>query len=117
LAAQVIDADDHPVGGVAADLYKVTSAGHVYWRAARTGANGRAMFGGNAGVIEGDYVVHVNLLPWHMLAPGEQNDRAIRVNAGDDNVVSFHVVPRLPGHPTLSPRSPQLRSLQASPHA
>lgn len=110
LAARVVDANDHPVSGVAADLYKVTAGGHVYWRAARTSANGIAMFGGKNGVVEGDYIVHVTLMPWHMFAPGERNDRPIQIKAGDDTVISFHVVPRLPGYSTPRPDSSELRS-------
>lgn len=112
LAAQVVDANNHPVGGVAADLYKLTPAGHVYWRAARTSANGIAIFGGKDGVIDGEYIVHVTLMPWHMFAPGEKNDRTVRVKAGDDTVVSFRVVPRLPASSAPRPDSSQTRALR-----
>jgi hypothetical protein len=97
LAARVVDINGVPIGGVAADLYKVTPSGRLYWRAARTSANGVATFGGKGGVIEGEYIVHVTLMPWHMFAPGEVNDRSIRIKAGDSAVVSFRVAPRLPG--------------------
>src|SRR3954469_14458712 len=97
LAARVVDTNGVPVRGVAADLYKVTPSGRIYWRAARTSANGIATFGGKGGVIEGEYIVHVTLMPWHMFAPGEVNDRTIRIKAGDSAVVSFRVAPRLPG--------------------
>jgi hypothetical protein len=118
LAARVVDANDHPVSGVAADLYKVTPAGHVYWRAARTSANGIAIFGGSDGVIEGEYIVHLTLMPWHMFAPGEHNDQPVRIKAGDDTVLSFRVVPRLPGYSAPQPDSSQPRSLHpASSHA
>jgi hypothetical protein len=118
LAARVVDAHGQPVRGVAADLYKVTSAGHVYWRAARTSANGTAMFGGKEGVIEGEYIVHLTLMPWHMFAPGEHNDRTVRVRAGDDTVISFRVVPRLPGYSAPRPDSSQTRALHpGSSHA
>jgi hypothetical protein len=112
LAARVVDANNHPVGGVAADLYKLTPAGHVYWRAARTSANGIAIFGGKDGVIEGEYIVHVTLMPWHMFAPGEKNDRTVRVKAGDDTVLSFRVVPRLPGYSAPAPDSSRTRPLR-----
>lgn len=109
LAARVIDSQGVPVGGVAADLYKVTPSGRVYWRAARTGADGVATFGGKSGVIEGEYIVHVTLMPWHMFAPGETNDRSVRVKKGDNVVISFRVVPRLPGRSAPIPNSSQLR--------
>jgi hypothetical protein len=118
LAARVLDADGLPVSGVAADLYKVTPSGRIYWRAARTSANGLAVFGAKSGVIEGEYIVHVTLMPWHMFTPGEQNDRAVQIKAGDDVVISFRVVPRLPSRSLLPPDSSQLPSVrERSSHA
>lgn len=103
LSVQTVDANNAPVGGVAADLFKVTPSGKVYWRASRTGGNGFAAFGEkNGGVIEGDYVVRVSLMPWQKLAPGEANDRAVRLKAGDTTVITFRVVPKTPVR--LSPR-------------
>ncbi len=120
LAARVVDANNAPVGGVAADLYKVTPSGNVYWRAARTSGNGMAVFGGKQGVIEGEYIVHVTLMPWQKLAPGEKNDRAVRLRADSDVTVSFRVVPRVPDSflrslPADSSQSRHLRD--RSPHA
>jgi hypothetical protein len=103
LAAQTVDANNAPVSGVAADLFKATSSGRVYWRASRTGGNGLAAFGEkNGGVIEGDYVIRVSLMPWQKLAPDEANDRPIKLRAGDNTVVTFRVVPKTPVR--LSPR-------------
>jgi hypothetical protein len=103
LSVQTVDANGAPVSGVAGDLFKITPAGRVYWRASRTGANGFAPFGEkNGGVIEGDYVVHVSLMPWQKLAPGEANDRAVSLKAGDNTVITFRVVPKTPVR--LSPR-------------
>jgi hypothetical protein len=117
LAARVVDANNVPVGGVAADLYKLTPSGHIYWRATRTSSDGIAVFGGKSGVIEGEYVVHVTLMPWHKLAPGEQNDRAVTVKEGDDVVVSFRVVAKLPGRPTPRSDSSQRPPVhEPSPH-
>ncbi|MGH9421542.1 MAG: hypothetical protein ACRD3J_16310, partial [Thermoanaerobaculia bacterium] len=104
LAVHVKDANDAPVGLVAADLYKVTPSGRVYWRATRTSSNGIAEFGGETGVIEGEYVVHIGLMPWQKLAPAEQNDRAVTLKAGDNTVVTFRVVPKAPVLPR--PQSP-----------
>jgi hypothetical protein len=102
LSVQTVDANYAPVRGVAADLFKVTPSGHVYWRASRTGGNGFAVFGeNNGGVIEGDYVVRVSLMAGQTLAPGESNDRAVKLRAGDNTVVTFRVVPWKPVRPTL----------------
>ena len=96
LSVHVKDANDAPVGLVAADLYKLTPSGRVYWRATRTSSNGIAEFGGKSGVIEGEYVVHIGLMPWQKLAPTEQNDRAVTLKAGDQKVVTFRVVSKRP---------------------
>ena len=104
LSVKALDANGAPVAAVAADLFKVTPSGQVYWRASRTGSDGLAAFGGSGGVIEGRYVIRVTLMPWQKLAPGESNDRDLTLKAGDDTVVIFRVVPRLPVRP--SRRSP-----------
>jgi hypothetical protein len=97
-----VDANNAPVSAVAADLFKNTPSGRVYWRASRTGVNGFAIFGEkNGGVIEGDYIIHVIPMPWLKLAPGEANDRAVKLKEGDNIVVTFHVVPKKSGSPTL----------------
>lgn len=97
LSVQTIDSNDAPVSGVAADLFKLTPTGRVYWRASRTGVNGFAVFGEkNGGVIEGDYVVRVSLMVGQALAPGESNDRPVKLKAGDKTVVTFRVVPWKP---------------------
>jgi hypothetical protein len=98
LSVQVLDANNVPVRGAAADLYKVTPSGRVYWRASSTSSDGIAIFGAkDDGVIEGDYVIHVSFITFHDLAPGETNDRPVTVKAGDDTVVTFRVVARVPG--------------------
>jgi hypothetical protein len=103
LSVQTVDVNNAPVSGVAADLFKNTPSGRVYWRASRTGINGFAAFGEkNGGVIEGDYVIHVSLMPWQKLAPGEANDRAVKLKEGDNTVITFRVVPKIPV--SLSPR-------------
>lgn len=101
LSVRVIDANGAPVGGVTADLFKITPSGRVYWRASRTGGNGVAVLGAKGGVIEGEYVIRIGLMPWQKLAPGEATDRALTLKAGDDTVVTFRVVARLPVRPSL----------------
>jgi 5-hydroxyisourate hydrolase-like protein (transthyretin family) len=99
LSVRVIDVSDNkPLQSTAADLYKLTPKGKVYWRASSTDANGIAVFGAkDGGVIEGDYVVRLNLTAsWHKLAPGETNDRTVTLRKGDDTVVTFRVVQKLP---------------------
>jgi hypothetical protein len=97
LAVRVVDVDNSPVRGAAADLYKVTPSGKVYWRASRTDSTGVAVLGAkNGGVIAGDYIINVSFISWHKLAPGEENDRPVTIKAGDDTVVTFRVVKRLP---------------------
>jgi hypothetical protein len=97
LAVRVLDAYNAPLRGAAADLYKLTPRGKLYWRASSTDSLGTAVFGAkNGGVIEGDYVVHVSFITWQDLAPGETNDRPVTVKAGHDTVITFRVVPRLP---------------------
>jgi hypothetical protein len=97
LSVRVIDAQNKPVRLTAVDLYKLTPSGKVYWRASSTDTAGIAVLGAkNGGVVEGDYVIHISDRTWHKLAPGETNDRPVTVKAGDDTVVTFRVVPRLP---------------------
>jgi hypothetical protein len=103
LSARVVDVSGKPVRGVAADLYKLTPTGSVYWRASLTDINGIAVFGAkNGGVIQGDYVVHINVLAtWNKLAPGETNDHKVTLKKGDNIVVTFRVARRLPFKGTL----------------
>ncbi|HEY5023023.1 MAG TPA: hypothetical protein VII30_11120 [Gemmatimonadaceae bacterium] len=97
LSVRVIDAQNKPVRLAAVDLYKLTPSGKVYWRASSTDSAGIAVLGAkNGGVIEGDYVINISDRTWHKLAPGETNDRPVTIKAGDDTVVTFRVVPRLP---------------------
>ena len=97
LSVQVLDANNAPVRGAAADLFKITQGVKVYWRASSTSSDGIAVFGAkDGGVVEGDYIVHVSFIDLHDLAPGETNDRAVTIKAGDDTVVTFRVVARLP---------------------
>jgi hypothetical protein len=101
LAVRTVDANNAPVSAVAADLFKNTPSGFVYWRASRTGRNGFAIFGEkNGGVIEGDYIIRVSPMPWLKLAHGETNDRAVKLKEGDNIVVTFRVVPKKSGRPT-----------------
>jgi len=100
LSVKVVDANGAPVFGVAADLFKVTPSGSVYWRASRTSSDGVAVFGEKqGGVIEAEYVVHISLMPQLKLAPGETNDRALTLTEGQNIVVLFRVVPSLPRRP------------------
>jgi hypothetical protein len=97
LSVRVIDAQNKPVRLAAVDLYKLTPSGKVYWRASSTDSAGIAVLGAkNGGVIEGDYVINISDRTWHKLAPGETNDRPVTIKAGDDTVVTFRVVARLP---------------------
>jgi 5-hydroxyisourate hydrolase-like protein (transthyretin family) len=98
LSVRVIDArNNDPVRLTAVDLYRLTPSGKVYWRASSTDSVGIAVLGAkDGGVIEGDYVINVSDRTWHKLAPGETNDRPVTIKAGDDTVVTFRVVPRLP---------------------
>jgi hypothetical protein len=97
LSVRVIDAQNKPVRLTAVDLYKLTPSGKVYWRASSTDSAGIAVLGAkNGGVIEGDYVINISDRTWHKLAPGETNDRPVTIKAGDDTVVTFRVVARLP---------------------
>jgi hypothetical protein len=90
-----------PVQGEAVDLYKLTPKGKVYWRGSYTSRNGIAVLGAkDGGVIEGNYVVHISDITWHKLAPGEANDRPVTIRKGDDTVLTFRVVQRLPYHPS-----------------
>jgi hypothetical protein len=97
LSVHVVDANNAPVRGAAADLYKMVQGEKVYWRASSTSIDGVAVFGAkDGGVVEGDYIVHVSFIDLHDLAPGETNDRPVTIKAGDDTVVNFKVVARLP---------------------
>ena len=104
LSVEVVDEKNEPVSGVAADLFRVTSKGRIYWRASRTGMSGKAIFGEkNGGVIEGEYIVGITLMPWQKLAPGQAQYRNVSLKKGDDVVLVFRVIPRRPVRP-----SPQL---------
>ena len=103
LSARVVDDHNEPVSGVAADLFKVTPSGLVYWRASRTSANGIARFGNADGVIAGDYIVRIGLMPWLKLGAGESNDRAVKLTAGNDVVETFRVASRRPAAAALTP--------------
>jgi hypothetical protein len=97
LAARVIDIEGRPVRGVAADLFKVTPSGKVYWRASRTDSAGIAVFAAkDGGVIEGKYEIHVSFINWMVLAPGETNDKSVTLKEGDDTVVTFQARARVP---------------------
>jgi hypothetical protein len=97
LSVRVIDGQNKPVRLTAVDLYKLTPSGKVYWRASTTDSAGIAVLGAkNGGVIEGDYVIHIIDRTWHKLASGETNDKPVTIKAGDDTVVTFRVVARLP---------------------
>ncbi|MGI8402070.1 MAG: hypothetical protein ACR2NS_10800 [Gemmatimonadaceae bacterium] len=94
---RVIDANGTPVRGAAADLYRLTPTGKVYWRASSTDSLGIAVFGAaNGGVIHGDYLIHVSFISWRYLAPGEANDRPVTVKEGADTVITFRSVQRHP---------------------
>jgi hypothetical protein len=100
LAARVVDVQGKPVRNAAADLFKVTPSGKVYWRASRTDSAGIAVFGAkDGGVIEGDYQIHVSFITWHLLAPGETNDKSVTLREGEDTVVTFRARARLPIRP------------------
>lgn len=97
LAAKVMDENNAPVRGGAADLYRVTPTGNVYWRASSTSIDGIAVFGAkDGGVIPGDYFIHVSFIDFRDLAAGETNDRPVTVKEGDDTVVTFRTVTRHP---------------------
>lgn len=110
VAVRVLDANSKPVRGAAADLYKLTPTGKVYWRASRTDSAGIAVLGAkDGGIIQGDYLIHVSFISWYDLAKGETNDRPITIREGDDTVVTFRVVPRLPIRPRHGPGAGRLR--------
>jgi hypothetical protein len=97
LAVRVIDIQDKPVRGAAADLFKLTPSGKVYWRASRTDSAGIAVFAAkDGGVIEGDYQIHISFINWQELAPGETNDKSVTLEQGHDTVVTFRARARLP---------------------
>jgi hypothetical protein len=98
LSAQVVDANGAGVQGVNADLYKVIQGSSVLWRASLTSSNGIAVFGASdGGVATGDYFIHLSFITNYKLAAGETNDKTVTVKAGDDDVVTFHVVSGGPG--------------------
>ncbi len=100
VAVRILDANSKPVRGAAADLYKITPAGKVYWRASRTDSAGIAVLGAkDGGVIQGDYLIHVSFITWHKLANGETNDRPLTIKEGDDTVVTFRAVAKVPVTP------------------
>jgi hypothetical protein len=101
LSAQVVDANNAGVQGVAADLYKVfEGGGSLLWRASSTSSNGIAVFGASdGGVVAGNYYIHLTFISSYALAPGETNDRPVTVTVGDNLVVTFHVVAKVPGGP------------------
>lgn len=100
LSAQVVDANNVGVPSVKADLYKVFAGGSVLWRSGLTSSNGVAVFGATeGGVVAGDYYIHLSFVTSYRLATGETNDKPVTVNAGDNDVVTFHVVPATPGGP------------------
>ncbi len=100
LSAQVVDANNVGVQSVMADLYKVFEGGAVLWRSGLTSSNGVAVFGAaEGGVVAGDYYIHVSFVTSYRLATGETNDKPVTVAGGDNNVVTFHVVPAAPGGP------------------
>jgi hypothetical protein len=97
LAVRVIDIENKPVRGAAADLFKITPSGKVYWRASRTDSAGIAVFGAkDGGVIQGDYQIHISFINWQELVPGETNDKSVTLKQGDDTVVTFRARARRP---------------------
>jgi 5-hydroxyisourate hydrolase-like protein (transthyretin family) len=99
LSAQVVDAANAPVQGVAADLYKLIDGSPVLWRESSTSGDGIAVFGAtDGGVVTGDYYVHVSFINGYQLASGETNDKTVTVTDGSDNVVTFHAVSTGPTH-------------------
>lgn len=110
VAVRVLDANSKPVRGAAADLYKLTPAGKAYWRASRTDSAGIAVLGAkDGGIVQGDYLIHVSFITWNDLAAGETNDRPITIKEGDDTLVTFRVVARLPIRPRHGPGAGRLR--------
>ena len=100
LSAQVVDANNAGVQGVKADLYMVVGGSAILWRSGLTSSNGLAVFGATeGGVVTGDYYIHLSFVTNYHLADGETNDKPVTVNGGDENVVTFHVVPAAPGPP------------------
>lgn len=100
LSAQVVDANNAGVQGVAADLYKVLQGGSLLWRASSTSSDGIAVFGASdGGVVAGDYYIHLTFSTPYTFAAGEGNDRTVTVKEGDNLVVTFHVVRTGPGGP------------------
>ncbi|MGI8402069.1 MAG: hypothetical protein ACR2NS_10795 [Gemmatimonadaceae bacterium] len=98
LSAHVVDANNAGVSVVKADLYKVLEGGSILWRATVTSSDGVAVFGASdGGVVAGNYYIHLTFTTPYDLAAGETNDRAVTVRGGDDLVVTFHVVAKLPG--------------------
>jgi 5-hydroxyisourate hydrolase-like protein (transthyretin family) len=99
ISVKVVDASETGVQTVNVDLYKVETGGAILWRAASTSSNGMAFFGVDDGSVEaGDYYVHVSFVTGYQLAPGEINDKPLRVQGGDNVSVVFHVVASGPNH-------------------
>jgi hypothetical protein len=97
LAVRVVDANNKPLRGAAADLYRLTPSGKVYWRASSTDSAGIAVFGAkDGGVIEGNYEIHMSFITWHDLAPGETNDRPVTLKEGVDTTITFRALARRP---------------------
>jgi hypothetical protein len=100
VSAQVLNAGNAGVPSVKADLYKVLEGGAILWRSGLTSSNGIAEFGASeGGVVPGDYYIHLSFVTSYRLADDETNDKPITVNAGDNDVVTFHVVAAGPGPP------------------
>ncbi len=100
LSAHVVDANNAGVPSVKADLYKVLDGGSVLWRSGLTSSDGIAAFGATeGGVVAGNYYIHLSFVTSYRLATGETNDKAVTINGGDNTVVTFQVVPALPGGP------------------
>jgi uncharacterized protein YfaA (DUF2138 family) len=100
LSAQVVDASNAGVQSIKVDLYKVLEGGAVLWRSGLTSSNGVAEFGAaDGGVVAGDYYIHLSFITSYRLATGEANDKPITVSAGNNYVVTFHVVAVAPGGP------------------
>jgi hypothetical protein len=99
VSAQVIDPNNAGVQGVNADLYKVVEGNPILWRTSLTSSNGIAVFGAaDGGVVPGDYYIHLSFVTNYALATDETNDKPVTVHEGDDDIVTFHVVSRGPGH-------------------
>ena len=97
LSVQVVDADGAGVRLAAVDLYKLSGADAILWRAARTDIDGIAVFGEtDGGLAEGDYLVHVSFSTNFHLAASEANDKPVTVHGGDDLLVTFQAESTVP---------------------